>query len=400
MKKIFCLIVICLFIFSSCSNIKHNSKEEISIEAEDKKIIATWVTYQEIKDLVDSSNSEKDFELAIHEMVNTLKKYSINVIFLHVRAFDDCFYKSNIYPVSMYCAKQNGSLKFDVLQKFINICKPLGVEVHAWINPYRIRNDNDIDKISKNSLSYKYVKDGLKEKLIVTDNCIYYNPAYLEIQKYILDGLREILNNYDIDGIHIDDYFYPTTAENIDKENYNAYKETGGILKLEDYRRQCINSLVSSIYALVKDFDENICFTISPSSDIDKNYNSHYADVNKWLTQNGYADYIIPQIYYGYENEDMPFKDTLLKWTSINSSKLIIGLGIYKSGKKDVYAKSGEGEWLNNSDIISKQIIDVINNNLNGYSIYSSSFLMRNTNNLVLESEKENIIKIMEIYET
>ena len=151
---------------------------------------------------------------------------------------------------------------------------------------------------------------------------------------------------------------------------------------------------------MVKDFDKNICFTISPSSDIDKNYNSHYADVNKWLTQNGYADYIIPQIYYGYENEDMPFKDTLLKWTSINSSKLIIGLGIYKCGKKDVYAKSGESEWINDSDIISKQIIDVINNNLNGFSIYSSSFLMRNTNNLVLESEKENIIKIMEIYET
>ncbi len=386
--------------FSSCSNIKQDSKDDIIIEAEDKKIIATWITYQEIKELIDNSNNEKEFEFNINEMVNTLKKYNINVIFLHVRAFDDCFYKSNIYPVSTYCANQEENLKFDVLQKFIDVCKPLGVEIHAWINPYRIRNDNDIGKIPENTLAYEYLNDGDDERLIVTDNNIYYNPAYVEVQRYILDGIREILDNYSVDGIHIDDYFYSTTSEIIDKEIYNAYKEIGGNLKLDDYRRRNINSLVTSIYIVVKNFDEDLCFSISPSGDIDKNYNNHYADVKKWLTEDGYADYIIPQIYFGYENEDMPFKNTLTQWTSVNSSKLIIGLGIYKSGKIDSYAKSGEQEWLNNSDIISRQITDVINKDLKGFSLYSSSFLTKNTENQILENEKENIIKTLEIYET
>ena len=400
MKKIFYLIIICSIIFSSCTNVKHDSNEEFNIEVENKRIVATWITYQEIKELVDSSNNEEEFEINIHEMVNKLKKYKINMIFLHVRAFDDCFYKSKIYPVSTYCAKQDGSLKFDVLQNFIDICKPLGVEVHAWINPYRIRNDNDIEKFNKNSLAYKYVNDEYNERLIITDNCIYYNPAYAEVQEYILDGIHEILENYPVDGIHIDDYFYPTTSDNIDKEIYNAYKESGGKLELNNYRRQSINSLVSSIFTLVKNFDNDMCFTISPSGDIDKNYNNYYADVYKWLTEDGYADYIIPQIYYGYENKDMPFKNTLLKWISVNPYKLIIGLGIYKSGKKDIYAQSGEGEWVNNSDIISKQITDVINNDLKGFSLYSSLFLIENTENQLLEKEKENIIKIMEIYES
>lgn len=385
---------------SSCSNIQLDSKDDIIIEAEDKKIIATWITYQEIKEFVNNSNNEKEFEINIHEMVSTLKKYNINVVFLHVRAFDDCFYKSKIYPVSTYCANQEGNLKFDVLQNFIDICKPLGIEVHAWINPYRIRNDNDTGKIPENTLAYGYLNDGYNDRLIVTDNNIYYNPAYVEVQKYILNGIREILDNYSVDGIHIDDYFYPTTSENIDKEIYNSYKEIGGNLKLDDYRRRNINSLVTSIYALVKSFNEDLCFSISPSGDIDKNYNNHYADVIKWLTEDGYADYIIPQIYYGYENEDIPFANTLFKWMSINNSKLIIGLGIYKSGKTDSYAKSGKQEWLNNSDIISRQISDVINNNLKGFSIYSSSFLTKNTDNSVLETEKENIMKIMEIYES
>ena len=259
--------------FSSCSNIKQESKDDLIIEAEDKKIIATWITYQEIKELVDSSSNEKEFENKIYDMVTTLKTYSINVIFLHVRAFDDCFYKSNIYPVSKYCANEDGSLKFDVLEKFIECCEPLGIEVHAWLNPYRMRNDNDIKKIPKNTLAYEYLNEGYVERLIVTNNNIYYNPAYVEVQKYILDGIREILDNYSVDGIHIDDYFYPNTSDVIDKEIFKKYKEMSGNLSLDNYRRHSINSLIASIYSLVKNYDENICFTISPNGNIDKNYN-------------------------------------------------------------------------------------------------------------------------------
>ena len=388
-----------MFIFSSCTE-KIEDDDKTTMNKEEKNIVATWITYQEIKDIVDSSENEYDLNNNINNIVMKLRNFKINVIYLHVRAFDDCFYKSNIYPISLYCTNQNNGKKYDVLQNFIDICKLFDIEVHAWINPYRIRNDDHVNKINKNTLAYEYIENGYNERLIITDNNIYYNPAYIDVQKYILDGIKEILYNYEVDGIHIDDYFYPTRDENIDKEIYKSYIDMSGFLNLSEYRRACINSLISAMYTIVKNYDENICFSISPNGNVEKNYNEYYADVNKWLIEDGYADYIIPQLYFGYEHEVSSFKECLSKWTSINSSKLLIGLGIYKSGNIDIYAKSGEKEWLNNTNIISRQLQDVIANDISGFSLYSSSSLVKDTNNLNLKMERENIIKLMEIYES
>ena len=401
LKKFISVLIIFSILLTSCAKIDEAEKESPISNENNKKIVATWITYYEIKQLVEKSDNIIDFESMIYEKIQYLKKYSINNIFIHVRAFDDCFYKSSVFPVSVYCSDDNGELKFDVLQVFINVCHSLDIKVHAWINPYRIRNDGNISKIHKKSYAYQFLEES-SEKLIISDSFIYYNPSCVEINSYILSGIREILDNYYVDGIHIDDYFYPTTNTDIDDSIYAEYIKSGGLLSIDDYRRECVNSLVASIYSLVKSYNSDLVFSISPSGDINKNYNELFADVTHWMNSIGYVDYIIPQIYYGYNNENMPFERVLNEWMSKNDKEciIIIGLGLYKSGKKDIYAGNGINEWLDSTNIIARQIKHCFDNNADGIAFYSFSNLLGLDENRTIAIENENIIKQMELYVT
>lgn len=392
MKKFLALVLTIIFIFSGCEK---TTKENTEIpQPPNENIIGAWINYNEIQNLIIDCDNQAQLNNKIISMLNEFTKYNINTIFLHSRAFDDCFYSSKIYPPSEYCVNYNNELKFDILQSFIDCSKDFNIEIHAWVNPYRIRKDNKTDLINKNTLAGElYTQNFQDQRLIITENSIFYNPAYIEVQKYVLSGIKEILDNYNVDGIHIDDYFYPTINETIDTEIYNDYIKNGGKLSLADFRRQNVNSLISSIYSLVKSYNQDLCFSISPSADIDADFNSHYADVKLWASQNGYADYLIPQIYFGFQHETMPFESVLNDWLQLktDNTKIAIGLSIYKSGMIDSYAKSGSSEWLDNTDILKRQI-SIINNNekLNGYVYYSCDYLLNDFNDN-LKQEKLNI---------
>ncbi len=393
MKKFLALILIIIFLFTGCES---TTKENTELpQTPNENIIGVWINYNEIQNIIKDCDNQTQLNEKIISMLKDFAKYNINTVFLHSRAFDDCFYSSKIYPPSEYCVNDNNELKFDVLQSFIDCTKDFNIEIHAWVNPYRIRKDNQTDLININTLAGKwYSQNPDDQRLIITENSIFYNPAYVEVQKYVLDGIKEILDNYKVDGIHIDDYFYPTTSENIDNEIYNEYIKNGGVLSLADFRRQNVNSLITSIYSLVKSYNTDLCFSISPSANINADYNSHYADVKLWASQKGYADYLIPQIYFGFEHEKMPFETVLNEWLELktDNTKIAIGLSIYKSGKIDSYAKSGSSEWVDNTDILKRQISIINNNkNLNGYSYYSCEYLLSDFNEN-LKQEKLNII--------
>ena len=393
MKKFLALILIVIFMFSSCE--KSTKENAVTPQSSNENIIGVWINYNEIQNFTNDCDNQTQLNEKIISMLNEFRKYNINTIFLHLRAFDDCFYSSKIYPPSEYCVNDNNELKFDILQSFIDCSKDFNIEIHAWVNPYRIRKDNKTDLINKNTLAGRwYAENPNDQRLIITENNIFYNPAYIEVQKYVLSGIKEILDNYSVGGIHIDDYFYPTTSEKIDTEIYNDYIENGGTLSLADFRRQNINTLMTSIYSLVKSYNKDLCFSISPSADIDADFNSHYADVKLWALEKGYADYLIPQIYFGFQHETMPFETILNEWLKLktDNSKISIGLSIYKSGKIDNYAKSGSNEWLDNTNILKRQISIINNNeNLNGYVYYSCEYLLNDFNEN-LKQEKLNII--------
>lgn len=400
MKRILAICFTIILLFSSCASPKKTnpniSEEEKYIQNDSKadRVIAAWVYYNEIEELVKDSNSEDIFISNIENTVDGLKKFAVNTVILHTRAFDDAFYKSNIFPISKYCTGDDGKLKFDVLKCFSKVCRRKNVKLWCWVNPYRINKKDDISVIQKGYFQYDALNSENKQMLIHSQNGVYYNPADGQVKRHIIDGIREILENYDVDGIHFDDYFYPRTDTNFDSSYYEKYKSDGGSLSLADFRRENVNSLISSVYTLTKKY--NKVFSISPISNIEQNINSYYADVKLWATENAYVDYIIPQIYFGFENSVQPFAETLKKWVDLtgDNKKLLIGLAVYKSGTIDNYAKEGKNEWKS-CDVISKEIDLICNNYKNvGFVYYSASFLY-NSGDEGIELEKNNIINTL-----
>lgn len=198
----------------------------------------------------------------------------------------------------------------------------------------------------------------------------YLNPAYDEVIDLICRGVDEIVRNYDVDGIHIDDYFYPTTSEDFDKAAFEA----SGASDLSEWRIANCNRFVHAMYESVKRVDSDILFGISPQGNIDADYSTLYADVRLWGSCVGSCDYLVPQLYYGFENETCPFAETLAEWENLvtcDSVSLIIGLAAYKLGAEDKWAgAAGELEWVENPDIIQQQIELMKQSSADGYALY------------------------------
>ncbi len=347
-----------------------------------REIRAVWISYFELTTMNDDDKSEKAFRKKAETMIKNCADAKINTVYLHVRPSSDAFYRSEIFPFSMYLTGTEGKDPgFDPLSVFCEYSEKYGIELHAWINPFRVCSVSNLSSRSEKNPAVKILNDSDpdNDKYIVTvGNGIYYNPSYTAVHSLINDGVREILENYPVKGIHIDDYFYPTTDAKIDSSLYEEYTQNGGTLPRDGLRREYINSFVSSLYRTVKSFGDDKIFSISPGSDIEKNYNEHYADVEKWVSSEGYCDYLIPQVYYGFNHEKYPFSDTADSWSELmNTAKIpiVFGLAVYKSGQEDSYAGTGADEWTESTDIISRQIEYVRSlNNYGGFSLYSYSY--------------------------
>lgn len=370
LKKIiicFLLITTVLLCVTGCQN--ETEVKQPAKQAPVECVKGIWVS---IYDMDFLKENEDIFTQKAEEMFADISSKGFDNVFVQVRAFSDALYKSDIYPFSSYLTGTQGqSPGFDPMDILLKCAHKHSLRFHAWINPYRILLQNDKSKICKDNPAYELMADG-NEDVYTCESGIFYNPASIKVQKLILDGIDEIVEKYDVDGIHIDDYFYPVTKEDIDKAQYENYK---GNLSLEGWRMMNVNSLVSGIYSRVKSRNKNVIVSVSPSGNIQSNYTTHYADVKRWLRDKGYADWIIPQIYFGFENEYSPFEQTLKEWKNLDRCddvKLIAGLALYKGGKADENAGRGKNEWINNSDIIKRQI-DLCKDS--GYVLFSYSYL-------------------------
>ncbi len=333
--------------------------------SDDDSFIFTWLTYGELS-VTESLKEKSDYEAYIDGLFKNMKEIGVTDCFVQVRPFADALYESEIFPLSAYAEKAGN---FDPLEIIISIAEGYKIAVHAWINPYRI----SYGMLPEDSVYYEEYKDDI----IALSTGTYFNPASLRVQKLILSGVVELMTKYGIKGIHIDDYFYPEAIENEDEKQYEKYKKDGGKKSLGDWRRENVNSLISAIYLKVKSFGEDKIFSVSPCGDAEKNYSQLYADVKLWC-KGGYCDIVLPQIYFGFDNENLPFKKCLDEWLSITDSEkvsLIPGLALYKCGKEDEYAGKGKGEWQKNSDIISRQVKLIKEKKCQGFALYSGSYI-------------------------
>ncbi|HWP98792.1 MAG TPA: family 10 glycosylhydrolase [Syntrophomonadaceae bacterium] len=295
-----------------------------------------WLSYNDLAGF-DSSK--------IDSMLDKAAAMNLNTVFVHARAFSDAFYKSDLFPWSHKLTGVQGQAPaVDPLQYIITASHKRGLRVQAWINPYRISTSTELtNSLAPNNPAVKWLGDpGRVIHYEANDQeCLIYNPASQDVRNLITAGVVEIVNNYDIDGIHFDDYFYVTgTGEGID----TATKENE------------VNKLVRQVYAAVKAANPALSFGISPAGNI-SNCNAAGADVQTWLSQDGYVDYVCPQIYWTneYTNPNYQFDNCLNDWLAMKQNpnvKLYVGLALYRVGTS---SKSDPG-WVDRNDNLMTQV--------------------------------------------
>lgn len=380
MKKLIIALIIISAVFCSCSaqNIKHDKENENST------VKAVWMAYYELSEFT-NGNDEQSFKKAVSAAFEKLHKFGFNTVTVQVRPCADAFYFSSYFPSSRYFnGTQGEKMNYDPLQIMCELSDKYKLKIEAWINPYRVSQDNDYSKLCENNIALKWHNgENTKEYVKEYGNKLYFNPAYKEVNELIVNGVKEIAENYSVDGIHFDDYFYPTSDADFDSVAYDEYKKKGGDLSVDDWRRDNVSSLIKSVYKAIKKVNPDIRFGVSPASDIENDYNSLYADIEKWVSEDGYVDYVCPQIYFGFRNVKQPFMFTTKKWVALmRDSKvdLYVGLPLYKCSKVDEYAASEDesikNEFVDNHDIISRQIIYLSKlDKIKGYYIFSYSYL-------------------------
>ena len=395
MKRIIILILSFALLLTGCSASVNN--ENNAVNNSEDYVKSVWITYFELESYTSENDTQKDFEKEISSVFKKVKSIGLNTITVQVRPCADAFYKSEYFPASKYCFGVQGSeLKYDPLEIMVDCAHNIGLRIEAWINPYRVSQNNDINELSDNNYAKKWLNNEETKSNVYIDDKIYFNPASSVVTELIVNGVKEIVSNYDVDAIHFDDYFYPTVKEEIDEKEYSEYIASGGGLSLDDWRRDNVSNMVSSVYCAIKEINPNVLFGISPQSRVSTNYNNLYADVEKWSAEEGYVDYICPQIYFGFYNEVQPFTRTVKEWCSrATSARLYVGLPLYKAGREDEFASNDQdyaiNEFKDNNNIISRQVVYL--NQLNavkGYYIYSLSYLLDDENEAV-KKEVEGI---------
>lgn len=317
-----------------------------------------WITYLEYTSIL-KNQSQNSFRNTIGNYFDNIASLGFNTVYVQVRAYGDAYYNSELFPSGEQFNGQIGtSNRFDALQIMIDCAHARGLSVHAWINPMRLMTSAQLENIDdKYLIKQWYRTSGYQGTYIVESNGRWYlNPAYGEVTDLIAAGITEIVANYNVDGIQIDDYFYPTTDPGFD---YNAYASFGTGMSLSSWRISNVNEMVKKLYQAVHTANGTVVFGISPQASVANNYNQLYADVRTWCREGGYCDYILPQVYFGFANSTTPYADTISQWSSMTAGsgvKLVIGLAPYKIGAVDTYAGSGQNEWLENSDMLKRQV--------------------------------------------
>ena len=369
---IFFLIISFFTVDATISYVK-KEKNSVVVQEEIKEIRAIYISYLEYFDNF-YGGSKSVNESKIDKMIDNIKMDGFNTIILHVSPFSDAIYSSKIFPYSYTLTGEEGKNPgFDYLEYFIKVGHAKNIQIHAWINPYRVSFDSTIKNISIHNPAYKLYNTS---SLGINEKGIYYNPSSEIVKNLILRQVEEIINKYDVDGIHFDDYFY--MQNDIDKLEYDAYIKNGGEMSLKEFRLYHTNDLVKRVYKTIKSKKSNVIFSISPDGNINNNYRYHYADVKTWLNSNEYVDIIMPQIYYGFNNQYSPFESVLNNWIKIRvneSIKIVPILAFYKIGFIDNDAGSGKNEWLNDENIINRQINSIRQNNLSGYGLFRYDYM-------------------------
>lgn len=355
---------------------------------------AVWVPYLSLDMSREEDKSEQAFRTKFAAIVKNAKDCGMNTLVVQVRPFGDALYRSSLFPWSHIAGGTQGvDPGYDPLADMIAACREAGLKIHAWVNPLRIQTAATPSILAAGNPYSVWKTDTAKAGWTVDwQGAKYYNPAYEPVRKLIADGVQEIAKNYDVDGIQIDDYFYPTQDAAFDQAAYDAYaasaSKAGVPLSLSDWRCANVNTLVSLMYREIKSVKPELPFGIAPQANV-QNDLAMGADVAVWCSVKGYADYICPQLYVNFENPALPFDSAVKTWKSMVRNpdmKLYLGLAAYKAG-----SDADSGTWKSSGDILARQVSLGRESACDGFMFYSCDYLNRDQT----EEEVRNVVKIL-----
>lgn len=333
MKKIIS-IILCLSLITGMFALPAiNDTQKVEAASEVKGL---WVAYCDFKALGLYNKSESTFRKNTKKLLDKAKYYGTNTIYFHVRAFDDASWKSSTFKPSDYLTSSS-KFSFDPLQIFIEESHAKGMELHAWMNPYRITHNT------------------------------YLNPGKSSSTKRINKAIDELLE-YDIQGIHFDDYFY--TAKKNYKDISTGKTTTSKPSKAQ--RRANCNAMIKSAYQNTHK-KQGVVFGISPAGNVENCMNMG-ADIKTWMKESGYVDYIAPQIYWtdnwGSKGKVKMYSDRLAQWTSLNKNNttMYIGLALYRTGQKS----SDDKGWAKRDTNLRTQVKKLRAKGAEGYILFTA----------------------------
>ncbi|WP_128331636.1 glycoside hydrolase family 10 protein [Apibacter sp. HY039] len=355
-KLILTLLIIANFVSGQPKQTVNST--DVNLNKEVKEFRGVWVaSFLNIDWPTKTGLSAEQQKKEFLTILDNVQKWNMNAIVLQVKPTSDAFYKSKLSPWSRYLSgKQGVDPGYDPLEFIITEAHKRNIEIHAWFNPFRLSAKNaDLNVLSIDNIAFKH-----PNWVVRYANQLYLNPGIPEVSTHVIECIMEVVKNYNIDGVHLDDYFYPYKVGNLEYPDYKEYAKYGiTFASKADWRRNNINTFVKKLYKSIKSENKNIEFGISPfgvwrnqtndprGSDTKalQNYDDLYADVLYWM-QNGWIDYIAPQLYWHRGNTSADYS-TLIEWwnnvAKLTHTKLYIGLAAYRVN-----------EWKNPDELIEQ----------------------------------------------
>ena len=313
------------------------------------------------------------------KLLDYYRSLNFNAVIVQIRTSGDAFYKSKYSPWSRYLTGKEGqkpNTSEDPLSWMVLEAHRRGMEFHAWLNPYRATVDLKTRSLSPQHDFFKHPK-----WMIKYDGRYYYNPGLPEVRAHLVNVIREVVQNYDIDAIHFDDYFYPFKHKVVfnDTASFKKYGKPGQ--QLDDWRRDNVSRLISEVNRTIKQDKPWVQFGISPfgvwrniANDPNgsntragqTNFDNLYADVLTWM-KNGWIDYLIPQLYWSIDYNKASYRE-LVGWWARNSynTKIYIGNGPYK------IRNDKDDAWNNPMEIPNQLSLSRITPNIFGNAYFSA----------------------------
>ncbi len=336
--------------------------------------------------------STEEQQVEFDALLKVIKDYNLNTIVFQIRPSADAMYKSSLEPWSRWLNGEQGKAPdpyYDPLEYAISKCRENGIDIHVWLNPYRAVSD------TAHITSDDHVTRTHPEWFLTYGKTVYFNPGLQETRDFVASVVGDIVRRYDIDAIHMDDYFYPYRIAKVefpDDSTFAAYPRGFAADKKNDWRRDNVDLIIEQLHDTIKAIKPWVEFGISPfgvwrniANDPAgsktragvTNYDDLYADILKWQ-QHGFIDYVTPQIYWEIGKEVADYA-ILADWWSRNTygCQLFIGQAPYRISRK-----SKVREWKRAGEITDQISLNRTYPNIQGSMFFSTKSLVNNPRHL------------------